>query len=99
MRKAPTLRPPSLEAVDYLTKPVRRERLHAALQRLLKLLELLNGVIEPAFELGDTFFVALSACARAGKHCGDGNPDSQRTRRRAECRGFTHGVSSAMDVD
>jgi two-component system, LytTR family, response regulator AlgR len=40
-----------LEAVDYLTKPVRRERLHAALQRVAQRLALQPG---PAPAPGDT---------------------------------------------
>ncbi len=34
-----------LDAVDYLTKPVRRERLHAALQRVAERLALRRGVV------------------------------------------------------
>jgi two-component system response regulator AlgR len=37
------LRAFDLDAVDYLTKPVRRERLHAALQRVAQRLALLRG--------------------------------------------------------
>jgi len=44
-----------LEAVDYLTKPVRRERLHAALQRVAQRLALQRGVpaAVPAAEVED----------------------------------------------
>ena len=37
-----------LDAVDYLTKPVRRERLHAALQRVAQRLALQRGTTAPA---------------------------------------------------
>jgi two-component system response regulator AlgR len=37
-----------LDAVDYLTKPVRRERLHAALQRVAQRLALAPAVAPPA---------------------------------------------------
>ena len=37
-----------LDAVDYLTKPVRRERLHAALQRVAERLALRRGVLPSA---------------------------------------------------
>ena len=37
-----------LDAVDYLTKPVRRERLHAALQRVAERLALRRGVVPSA---------------------------------------------------
>lgn len=42
------LRAFDLEAVDYLTKPVRRERLQAALQRVAQRLALQRGVVAPA---------------------------------------------------
>jgi two-component system response regulator AlgR len=43
-----------LEAVDYLTKPVRRERLHAALQRAAQRVALVRGAAAaPALGAGD----------------------------------------------
>ncbi len=41
-----------LDAVDYLTKPVRRERLHAALQRVAQRLVLQRGAAAAAAPLG-----------------------------------------------
>jgi two-component system response regulator AlgR len=41
------LRAFELQALDYLTKPVRRERLHAALQRASQQLALVQGVLPP----------------------------------------------------
>ncbi len=41
------LRAFELQALDYLTKPVRRERLHAALQRAAQQLALVRGVLPP----------------------------------------------------
>ena len=41
-----------LDAVDYLTKPVRRERLHAALQRVAQRLALQRGAATAASPLG-----------------------------------------------
>ena len=48
-----------LEAVDYLTKPVRRERLHAALQRVAQRLAL-AAPAEPATAQGDTPVIVVS---------------------------------------
>jgi two-component system, LytTR family, response regulator AlgR len=42
------LRAFDLDAVDYLTKPVRRERLHAALQRVAQRLAPRNAPLQPA---------------------------------------------------
>ncbi len=43
-----------LEAIDYLTKPVRRERLHAALQRVAQRLALQRGApVAPPLATGD----------------------------------------------
>jgi two-component system, LytTR family, response regulator AlgR len=41
------LRAFELRALDYLTKPVKRERLHAALQRAAQQLALVRGVLPP----------------------------------------------------
>ncbi len=41
------LRAFELQALDYLTKPVKRERLHAALQRAAQQLALVRGVLPP----------------------------------------------------
>ena len=48
-----------LEAVDYLTKPVRRERLHAALQRVAQRLAL-AAPAEPTAAQGDTPVIVVS---------------------------------------
>lgn len=56
------LRAFDLEAVDYLTKPVRRERLHAALQRVAQRLALQRGgaAAAPAAAGGDTPVIVVT---------------------------------------
>ena len=51
-----------LDAVDYLTKPVRRERLHAALQRVAQRLALQRGdaVAAPAAQDDDTPVIVVA---------------------------------------
>ena len=51
-----------LDAIDYLTKPVRRERLHAALQRVAQRLSLQRGVVAtaPAAEAQDAAAIVVT---------------------------------------
>ncbi|MBL0727704.1 LytTR family DNA-binding domain-containing protein [Piscinibacter sp. HJYY11] len=49
-----------LEAVDYLTKPVRRERLHAALQRVVQR----AGAARPAADAGEEPVIVVSELGR-----------------------------------
>jgi two-component system response regulator AlgR len=54
------LRAFDLDAVDYLTKPVRRERLHAALQRVAQRLALRRGAAAPPVPAGEVPVVIVT---------------------------------------
>lgn len=54
------LRAFDLDAVDYLTKPVRRERLHSALQRVAQRLALRRGAAAPPVPAGEVPVVIVT---------------------------------------